>query len=183
MGALCLFGGQMIDITALVHAQAHVDDNVTIGARSRIWQFASVIRGAQIGAGCNVASCAIIDGARLGDRCAVGHGVSIPPGIWIGDEVFIGPGVVFCNDVWPSVSKDGFDMASFLAGDVTIRVDRGANIGAGAIILPGVVIGAGSTVAAGCVVRDNVIPNHVLRRDGRLTPPDGSERPRMRIVL
>ena len=43
-----------------------------------------------------------------------------------------------------------------LSGDVTI--ERGAFLGAGAVVVPGVRIGAGAVVAAGAVVIDDVPP-------------------------
>lgn len=155
----------MIHPTAFIHSQAHVDASVEIGGGTRVWQFASVIRGTRLGKDCNVASCVTLDGPWIGDRCIVSPGVDISCGFLIGDDVFLGPNVVLCNDRWPSVSKEGFD-AGLLRGDfVTVEIKPGAAIGANAVVLPGVVIGRNAMVAAGAVAERNVPDNHLLRRD------------------
>lgn len=159
-------------VAAFVHRLAHVE-NSTIGARSRVWQFASVIRKSVIGEDCTIASGALVDCARVGERSIVSHGAAVEPGVAIGNDVFIGPGVVFCNDVWPRVSKENFDMAPLLGGKfVTTRVEEGASIGARAVILPGITIGAGAMIAAGRVVDKDVPPLMLLARDGSLVPID-----------
>ena len=93
----------------MIHPLAEVARDTQIGRGTKVWQFASVIRGARIGENCNIAACAIVDGATLGDGCLVGHCASIHPGAKIGHRVFVGPLEMFCNDAWPSVGKDGFD--------------------------------------------------------------------------
>lgn len=158
----------MIHVTAVIHEKAEVDRaSVSIGRLSRIWQFASVTRRAVIGERCNIASCAIVDGARLGDRCVVGHGAFVGPGIEIEDDVFVAPGVSFCNDAWPSVAKTGFDMAALIGGGfVTTRVQRGASLGAHVTVLPGITIGERAMIAAGSVVTRNVPSDFLWKRDG-----------------
>ena len=128
---------------------------MSIAPSAKVWRFASVIRGAQVGEDCSIGTCSIIDGARLGERVRVGHGASIPPGVWIGDDVFVGPGVVICNDPDPRVGS-GFDIQALLDGKVVVRIEDGASIGAGSVILPGVTVGAGAMIAAGSVVTKDV---------------------------
>lgn len=153
-----------------IHDLAQVDNGCTIGDHSRVWQFASVIRGAKIGQDCSIASCSIVDGSTLGDRVIVGHGAFIGPGTLIGNDVFIAPCVTFCNDFWPVVSKEGwFDVADLVSGNVVVTIVRdGASIGAGAIIMPGVVIGAEAMIAAGAVVNRNVPDRHLFRVGGEM---------------
>lgn len=153
-----------IDRTAFIHPMAHVE-GVTIGPRTKVWQFASVIRGARLGADCTVACGATLDGCAFGDRVIVSHNVAAGPGFLIGDDVFIGPNVTICNDAWPRVEKDGFDASALRAGLVVIRIGDGASIGANAVILPGVKIGAGAVVAAGAVVNKDVPPNYLFGRE------------------
>lgn len=147
----------------MIHALAHVENSI-LGEGTKVWQFASVIRGSWIGLNCNIASCAIVDGAVLGDECLIGHGSSVHPGTKIGDRVFVGPCVTFCNDMWPRVSKEGFDLNSLLSGKWTsIRVGDDVSIGAGCVILPGVIIGEGSVIAAGSRV-DRSVPEFSLQK-------------------
>lgn len=154
-----------------IETMTFIGSDVSIGDNTRIWQFASVIRGAVIGKKCNVGAGAIIDAARVGDNVLIGAGAQLHPGTVIGDNVFIGPGVIFCNDRWPRVSKDGFDSEALLSGTmITVQVCDGASIGAGAVILPGVRIGKDATVAAGARVDESVPDNHLAKREGDIVP-------------
>lgn len=166
-------------IPGIVHPLAacmkdsHVQIGCTIGARTRVWQFASVIRKAHIGEDCSIAANVIVDASYVGDRCSIEHGASIHPGMEIGNDVFIGPQVVMCNDMWPRATKEGFDIEELLSGKlVTTRIEDGASIGAGALILPGVVIGREAMIAAGAVVSCNVPDAHVYHRSGMIVPID-----------
>lgn len=154
-------------ISAFVHPCAQVDHECEIGKRTRVWQFASVIRHAKLGDDCSVATCSIVDGSRLGDRVIVSHGAFVDPGIEIGNDVFVGPGVKFCNDIWPRFSKEGwFDIVDLITGKIVVtRVEDGASIGAGAIIMPGITVGRGAMVAAGAVVAFDVKPGHLYKPD------------------
>jgi UDP-2-acetamido-3-amino-2,3-dideoxy-glucuronate N-acetyltransferase len=164
-----------------IHRLALVDDS-DIGEGTKVWQFASVIRGAVIGKNCIIGAGAQIDGCKIGDDCRIEAGVSIPHGVHIGNRVFVGPGAVFCNDMWPDATKDGIDHEAIAAG-CTIRIEDGASIGAGAVILPGYVVGAGAFVSAGAVVTRNVPPNMVWRRNGYIGPfPHDYRARRTRII-
>jgi UDP-2-acetamido-3-amino-2,3-dideoxy-glucuronate N-acetyltransferase len=155
--------------TAFIHPKAHVEE-CEIGARTRVWQFASVIRGTILGEDCNVASCATLDGPRFGNRCIVSQGVAMGPGFWIGDDVFIGPNVTICNDRWPAATKLDFDIGQFRSGLVAVFVHDGASIGANAVVLPGMTIGRGAVVAAGAVCNRSVPDDHLFGRDGKIVP-------------
>lgn len=159
---------------AFVHPRAEVKDSI-IGDGCRVWQFASVVRGAVLGNDCSIASCAIVDGARLSNGCIVSHGAFIDPGIEIGCDVFIGPNVNLCNDAWPRTDKAGFDMAKLVSGEfVTTRIGDGASLGAGVTVLPGITIGKGAMIAAGSVVVCDVPDAHLYKRDGSMAPIDPS---------
>jgi UDP-2-acetamido-3-amino-2,3-dideoxy-glucuronate N-acetyltransferase len=149
---------------AFVHPLAFVE-GVSVGARTRIWQFASVIRGAVIGEDVNIASGACIDGSSIGDRTKIGHNLAMGPGFVVGADCFIGPNVTFCNDKWPRAHMNGFDPARYECRPAII-VEDGASIGSNAVILPGIRIGTGAMIAAGSVVTRDVPPLHLWRRDG-----------------
>jgi acetyltransferase-like isoleucine patch superfamily enzyme len=160
----------------MIHSLAHVE-GATIGAGTRVWQFASVIRGARVGADCNIAANVIVDGARVGDRCLIGHGASVHPGSLVGDDVFIGPQVVLCNDSMPRVSKDGFDLARFDGTHWSTILEDGCSIGAGSVIVPGVRVGREAMIAANSVVTRDV-PDCMLWRAGQLFALPQGERMR-----
>lgn len=167
-----------VDLTAVIHRRAEIGF-AKIGARTRVWQFASVIRGAVLGEDCNVAANAIVDGAIIGDRCLIGHASAINPGVVIDDDVFIAPGVSCCNDAWPRASKAGFEIEQLVSGEfVTIRIAAGASIGAGVIIMPGTMIGKGAMVAGGVTVERNIPSHHILYRDGSLREINRLQNPR-----
>jgi UDP-2-acetamido-3-amino-2,3-dideoxy-glucuronate N-acetyltransferase len=107
----------------------------SIGDESRIGTFVEIQRGASIGRRCRIQSHSFI--------C---------DGVTIEDEVFIGHGVMFVNDNHPNVS----DTIAGTWKKAPVKVERGSNIGSGAVILGGVTIGAGATVGAGAVVTNDV---------------------------
>lgn len=159
----------MIHETALIHPKAHVE-GASVGAGSKVWQFATVIRGTVLGADCSVGAGAVLEGPVIGDRCKIGPGVHIGPGFLIEDDVFIGSNVVLCNDMWPAASQDGWDVEALRSGLITVRVEDGAAIGVNAVVLPGVVVGAKSLVAAGAVVTRDVPAGMLWGRDGSVAP-------------
>jgi UDP-2-acetamido-3-amino-2,3-dideoxy-glucuronate N-acetyltransferase len=150
----------------MIDHRAHVDDDTELGEGTKVWQFASVIRGAVLGRHCVVGACANIDGAKLGNACRIGHGASLHPGLHAGDEVFFGPGAIVCNDPWPRVRATDFDLKKLLDGFVCVRIGNQASIGAGAIVLPGRTIGDGAMISAGAVVEADVPAGCLLKRNG-----------------
>ena len=90
-------------------------------------------------------------GVKVGKRCKIQSFVFIPWGVTIEDDVFIGPHVTFCNVKRPNPYKpaNGNDFGR-------IHVCKGAVIGAGSVILPGVAIGENAIVGAGSVVTKTV---------------------------
>lgn len=96
-------------------------------------------------------------------------------GIRIGRRVGIGPAVKILTSQHDSDAKAH---EAVMDGDLqfaAVHIEDGADIGVGAIILPGVTIGQGAVVGAGAVVTKSVLPHHivagnparVLRRRGR----------------
>lgn len=162
----------MIHHGAFVHTKAHVDrDTVQLGFGTRVWQFASITRGTIMGENCSVSPFAMLDGSIYGDRVIVSGGVMAGAGFKVGNDVFLGPNVVLCNDCWPFASKDGYDDAALRSGEkFAVVVEDGVAIGAGAVILPGVRIGKGAVVAAGAVVESDVPAGVVLRRNAYTSP-------------
>jgi len=145
-----------LDPTVFIHDKA-LCESEDIGPRTRVWAFAHVMKGARIGADCNVGDHAFIEGgAVIGDRVTVKNCVLVWDKVTVEDEVFLGPNMVFTNDMTPR--------AAFKKGAqawLPTLVRRGASIGANATIVCGVTIGAGAFVGAGSVVvRD--VPAYAL---------------------
>lgn len=173
----------MIDPRAAIDDWAKVDHTVTIAAGTKVWQFASVIRGAMIGMNCNIGAGAVIDGAIIGDDCKIGANAFIPPGVMIGRNVFVGPCAVFCNDQWPEVATNGFDISILQRGEPCTIVHDYAAIGANSTILPGFVIGEQAIVAAGAELRSNVPAECAYRVDGSIVFESIERRRLMRMRL
>lgn len=136
-------------VEPFVHPLADVAADVDLGAGTRVWQFAVVLAGARIGRDCNVCAHTLIEGTvTLGDRVTVKSGVYLWDGVVIEDDVFLGPACIFTNDTHPrSRERKPYP---------TTLIERGASIGAGAVILPGLTIGAGAMIGAGAVVTKSV---------------------------
>ena len=127
-----------------------------IGAGTRIWQYAVIFENAIIGAECNVCAHTLVEGdVVVGDRVTLKSGVYLWDGLRVEDDVFIGPNATFTNDPFP---RSRVRLASF---PETV-LEKGASIGAGAVILPGRRIGAGAMVGAGAVVTRDVAPNTIV---------------------
>jgi acetyltransferase-like isoleucine patch superfamily enzyme len=100
--------------------------------------------------------------ASVGARCKISSHTFICEGVTIEDEVFVGHGVMFINDLDPRATANGRAQTEADWEVVPTRVCRGASIGSGAVILAGVTIGAGALVGAGAVVTKDVAPGSVV---------------------
>lgn len=96
----------------------------------------------------------------IGNNCKIEPFVFIPEGVTIEDNVFVGPGVMFTNDTYPRATRPDGTLKQERDWKLKpTRVKKGASIGAGAVILPGVIIGKNAMVGAGAVVTKNVPDN------------------------
>ena len=95
--------------------------------------------------------------AKVGARCKISSHTFICEGVEIEDECFIGHGVMFTNDVYPSaVNRDGTLQTEADWQVIKTRVRKRASIGSNATIIAGVTIGEGALVGAGTVVTKDV---------------------------
>ena len=133
----------------LIHPLANVGE-ANIGEGTRVWQFAVVLSGARIGRDCNLNAHVLVEGgAVIGDRVTLKCGVYVWDGIVLEDDVFCGPNATFTNDRRPRSREHPQKFEA-------IRVMRGASIGAGAVICPGLTIGTGALIGAGAVITRDV---------------------------
>lgn len=101
-------------------------------------------------------------GALIGARCKISSHTFICEGVTIEDEVFVGHGVMFINDLNPRATTDGRPQTEGDWKVVPTRVCRKASIGSGAVILAGVTIGEDALVGAGAVVTRDVPPGSIV---------------------
>ena len=148
-----------------VHSTAIVESDL-IGAGTRVWAYAHILPGAQVGTNCNVGDHAFIEsGAKVGDNATIKNHVCIWEGVTIEDDCFIGPHVVFTNDLYPRSPRMTEASARYESRDgwlVATVVEQGCSIGANATILPGVRLGAYSMIAAGSTVTRDVKPHALM---------------------
>ena len=125
-----------------------------IGVGTNIWQNVVVFPNAIIGDNCNICANSLIENdVRIGNNVTVKCGVFLWDGITIENNVQIGPNVTFTNDKYPR-AKTSFEVQQIL-------IQQNASIGAGSIILGGIVIGENAMIGAGSLVTKSVPPNEL----------------------
>lgn len=146
-----------IDPSAIVEGGAKVAPSATV------WQFTKVRAGAIIGAETQIGGGAYVGaGVIVGERCKIENGAQLFEGTELAAGVFVGPGALLTNDRRPrAVIASGALKGSADWRLEGVRVHQGGSIGAGAIVLPGVVIGAWALIGAGAVVTRDV-PSHAM---------------------
>jgi UDP-2-acetamido-3-amino-2,3-dideoxy-glucuronate N-acetyltransferase len=138
-----------------IHPMAIVEEGASVGHGTRIWHRSHVRAGSRIGSGCTIGFAVYVDtGVVIGDRCKIQNHVSVYRGVTLEDEVFVGPGATFTNDLYPRADAAAWEV-------VPTWVRRGASVGANATIVCGVEVGDRSMVGAGSVVTTDV-PAHGL---------------------
>ena len=132
----------------MIHPLA--DCQAPIPESTRVWQFCVVLPKAQIGENCNICShCMIENDVRIGNNVTIKNGVQIWDGITIEDNVFIGANVTFTNDKYPRSKNPEWKLLPTV-------IKKGASVGAGSTILPGLTIGDNAMVGAGSVVTKSI---------------------------
>lgn len=145
-------------MTARIMPGADVDDRAVVGAGTIVWHLAQVREGAHVGEDCIVGRGAYVDvGVEVGDRSKIQNHALLYAPARLGPGAFVGPAVVLANDAHPrAIHRDGAVMTGADWSPEGVQIDRGASLGARAVVLPGVTIGAWAMVAAGAVVTRDV---------------------------
>lgn len=146
-----------------IHYSADVSESAEIGRGCTIWNQVQVREQARLGTnvivgknvyiGCNV---------KIGNNVKIQNNTSIYQGVTLEDGVFVGPHVCFTNDRYPRAT----DMNGKLKTDMDWTIEKtlvrkGASIGAGTIVLPGLTIGRYSMIGAGSLITKDV-PDYAL---------------------
>lgn len=139
----------------------------------------SEVKNSLFGRNCTISDVVNIYGAQFGDNCFVGpyteiqNNVSIGSnvriqshsliceGMKVGDNVFIGHGVMTANSSYPVAGKKEWVCNP-------PRIGNNVSIGSGAIILPGVVIEDGANIGAGAIVSKNVNKGEIIIKFNKL---------------
>src|SRR5690606_38668698 len=126
---------------------------VTIGENVRIFNFVNAY-GCTIGDNSKVGAVVEIQqGVSIGRSCKISSHTFICEGVRIEDNVFVGHGVMFTNDLFPrATNPDGSMQTDADWKCIETIVKKGASIGSNATILCGITIGENSMIGAGAVV-------------------------------
>jgi UDP-2-acetamido-3-amino-2,3-dideoxy-glucuronate N-acetyltransferase len=141
----------MTNPTYFVHESSFIDDNVQIGAGSKIWHFSHIQSGAKLGSKCILGQNVNIgNNVLIGDNVKIQNNVSVYEGTTIESDVFLGPSCVLTN-----VSNPRSQVLRHSLYEKTL-IRRGATIGANATIVCGITLGRYCFIAAGAVVTKDV---------------------------
>jgi len=138
------------------HPTAIIDEGCKIGNGTKIWHFSHIMSNCEIGNDCNIGQNVVISSeVVLGKNVKVQNNVSIYTGVTCGDDVFLGPSMVFTNVINPrsAVNRRGQYLKT--------HVGKGASIGANSTIVCGHDIGEFAFIGAGAVVTKTV-PSYAL---------------------
>ena len=127
-----------------------LEENVQVGADTKIWYWVHIMSGTKIGQNCNIGDRVFIGkNVIIGDNVRIANGVNIYEGTVIKDRVFLGNNVSFTNVRYPRAwRKANQFMATVIEEDATVN--------ANAVITAGVRVGRGATVGDGAIVVNNV---------------------------
>jgi UDP-2-acetamido-3-amino-2,3-dideoxy-glucuronate N-acetyltransferase len=134
-----------------------ITPDVKLGQGVRVFGFVNLY-GCEIGDESKVGTFVEIQkGAKIGRRCKISSHTFICEGVTIEDEVFVGHGVMFTNDLFPrATNPDGSLQTAADWKCIPTLVKKGAAIGSNATILCGITIGERAVVGAGAVVTKDV---------------------------
>jgi acetyltransferase-like isoleucine patch superfamily enzyme len=135
-----------------------IADDVELGPDVAIPQPTLVnLYGCRIGAGTRIGAFVEIQrGASVGRLCKISSHSFLCEGVTIDDEVFVGHGVLFINDLRPRATVEGRLQGAADWTVIATRVHARASIGSGVVVMGGVTIGAGALIGAGAVVTRDV---------------------------
>lgn len=141
-----------------VHESSYIDDDVAIGAGTKIWFFCHIQKGARIGKNCSLGqNVNVSNNVKIGNGVKIQNNVAVYEGVELEDNVFCGPSMVFTNDLTP---RARFPKGS--AGYKKTLVKHDATLGANSTIVCGHTIGEYATIAAGAVVTKDVVPHALM---------------------
>lgn len=124
--------------------------NPNVPESTKIWQFCVIFPRCKIGKDCNICANVLIENdVTIGNHVTIKCGVQIWDGITLEDNVMIGSNVTFTNDMFPRSKNLEWKL-------LKTKICKGATIGAGSVILPGLTIGENAFIAAGSVVTKDV---------------------------
>ena len=137
-----------------VHPSSLVE-TTNVGAGTTVWAFVHLLPGVVVGKNCNICDhCFAESGVVLGNNVTLKCGVYLWHGTTLEDDVFVGPNVVFTNDVHPRSKNQNYTV-------LPVVIRQGASLGANSTILAGTMVGRYALIGIGSVVTRDV-PDYAL---------------------
>jgi acetyltransferase-like isoleucine patch superfamily enzyme len=153
-------------LTTRIHPTALIEDNVTIGDDTSIWDNVHIRHGATIGEQCIVGEKTYIAyDVVIGDRVKINAMVYICTAVTIEEGVMISAGTVFTNDRFPRATTPNLNELRPSEPDedtLPTLVKEGATIGAGCVIGNDLSIGRFAMVGMGSLVTKSVEDFHLV---------------------
>ena len=139
------------------HLFQRIASDVKLGRNVRLNDFINLY-GCEIGDDVKIGPFVEIQkGAKIGRRCKISSHTFICEGVTLEDEVFVGHGVTFTNDLLPRATNQKGELQTEADWKcIPTLVKRGASIGSGATLLCGITIGENAMIGAGSVVTKDV---------------------------
>ena len=148
-----------------IHPTALIEDNVTIGDGTSIWDNVHIRHGATIGHDCIVGEKTYIAyDVRIGDLVKINAMVYICTAVTIEDGVMISAGTTFTNDRFPRATTADLKRLRPSEPDeetLPTLVRAGATIGAGCVIGNDLTIGRFAMIGMGSLVTKSVDDFHL----------------------
>jgi acetyltransferase-like isoleucine patch superfamily enzyme len=140
-----------------------VASDVKLGSDVKLASFVNLY-GCQVGDRTKIGTFVEIQkNAKVGCNCKISSHSFICEGVTIEDNVFIGHGVTFINDIYPRATTIEGELQTEKDWKVEpTLIKKGASIGSGATILCNVVIGENAVIGAGSLVTRDVPPDTVV---------------------
>lgn len=146
-----------------VNSWNSIASDVRLGKNVRLSRFINMY-GCEVGDETKIGAFVEIQkNARVGKRCKISSHTFICEGVVIEDNVFIGHGVMFTNDIYPRATAPDGNLqteANWKIEPTAIR--KGASVGSGATILCNLTVGEHAIVGAGSVVTRSIPPNAIV---------------------
>lgn len=145
--------GELVTVGAgtILYRGANISDKVFFGDLATLREDVTVGTGTIIGRGATVENKVLI-----GKKTKIESNAYITAFSTVSDYCFVAPGVTFSNDNFVGRTEE---RKKHFAGPT---LKRGARIGAGSVLLPGVIIGEDALIAAGSVVTKDVPPRVIV---------------------
>ena len=149
--------------TVTINNEKQSLNNITIGENVKIFNFVNAY-GCAIDDGSKVGAFVEIQkGVIIGKNCKISSHSFICEGVQLEDNVFVGHGVMFTNDLFPrAANPDGTLQTESDWKMIETIVKKGSSIGSNATILCGITIGENSMIGAGSMVTKDVPANAIV---------------------